>query len=83
MIEQDSRWLSFEGIPNNFNDFSKKTVPEIYLKPEVHEDIKMSFRVIKRLMEFSFYEYEFFDVAADNAILVLEMAFKIRYQELT
>lgn len=83
MIEQDSRWLSFEGIPNNFNDFSKRTVPEIYLKPEVHEDIKMSFRVIKRLMEFSFYEYEFFDVAADNAILVLEMAFKIRYQELT
>lgn len=83
MIEQDSRWLSFEGMPNNFDDFSKKTVPEIYLKPEVHEDIKMSFRVIKRLMEFSFYEYEFYDVAADNAIMVLEMAFKIRYTEIT
>ena len=81
-MERDEIWGCFV-IPVTFEGFCKETIPEINLKPEVNEDVHKSFRVVRKLLEHSYYEYEFFDMAALKSILSFEMALKLRYQELT
>lgn len=58
-IERDSRW------PNeSFEDFCQNRIPQIYLKPNVHDEIKEGFRIIRKLLEHSYFEYQFYDEAA-------------------
>lgn len=66
----------------SYNQFAEKYLQEIYLKPEVHEDVRENFRVIEKLLQFGYYEHKFFDVAYSKASLGLEMAFKQRFLEL-
>jgi hypothetical protein len=81
-FQQDDTWTVFNGVTDNLENFRNKFVPDIYLKPSVHKDIKESFRVIKKLIEFSFYEYKFYDVATLKSMITMEMALKLRYEEL-
>ncbi len=81
-MKYDERWEAFD-VPFEFESFCKRIMPEIYLKPVVHMDVHKAFRVIQKLMQFSFYEYEFYDVAASKALFTVEMAMRIRYCEIT
>jgi len=65
----------------DYETYKSKFLHPIFLKPEVHENVRESFRVIDRLLQFGFYEHRFFDVAYSKAVLTLEMAFKQRYLE--
>jgi hypothetical protein len=78
--QMDTYWDAFDVM--SYEDFQNKFLHPIYLKDEVHEDVKESFRVIGKLLEFGYFEHRFFDVAYSKAILTLEMAFKQRYKEL-
>jgi len=72
----------FKGA-ETFESYCENVVPEFEFRDNVHEDIIKGFRVIKELLYYAYYEYEFFDVAEHRMMMFLEMALKIRYKELT
>jgi len=49
----------------------------------VNKDVVENFRIIKKLIEHSYFEYKFYDVAALKSMVTLEMALKLRYEELS
>ena len=81
-LTPDGRMQCFMGH-ESYDSFLKNSVPEFWFKPMVPQDIIASFRVIRKLTELSYFEYEFCDVAALKASLLFEMALKLRYCELT
>lgn len=80
--KMDETWTVFDGVAEDFDAFIKKFVPEIYIRPGVHKDIVENFRLIRKLLEHSYFEYKFYDVGALKSMLTMEMALKIRYEEL-
>ncbi|MBS1778062.1 MAG: hypothetical protein JST70_01980 [Bacteroidetes bacterium] len=78
----DETWNAY-GVPNNFGEFCKKIAPPILLKSSVNENVRNSLSIVNSLLEFSFFNYQFYDVAALKAIFTFEMAAKIRYREIT
>lgn len=78
MLEKDPRWTT-----DNFEQHCKNNVPEIYLKESVNKDVRDSFRIVKKLAELSFFEWEIYDVAAQKAMVTFELALKKRYFEIT
>lgn len=80
-INPDERWaaLGYE----NFQFFKEKAIPKIYLKNEVPIDVKKKFKIIEKLLQHSYYEYEFYGIAATQALLAFEMALKQQYHFLT
>ena len=78
----DGIMQSFVGN-ETWKSFLENSVPKIWFKPNVSPDIVNSFKVVQKLMEFGYCEYEFCDIAAVKSSLNLEMALKIRYFELT
>jgi len=81
-IQPDERWDIIYGIKSH-EEFMDKFNLKFHLKPEAAPDIHGIFRVVQKLLEHSYFEYEFGDVAALKAKLWLETALKIRYQELS
>jgi hypothetical protein len=79
-MKMDETWSVFQ-FAHDREGFEKQFIPEIYLKPNVHPDVVENFRVIKRLIEHSFFEYKFYDVATLKSLLTLEMALRIRYKQ--
>lgn len=49
------------------------------LKPKVHNEIKEGFRIIRKLPEHSYFEYQFYDETVAKSLVILEMALRIRY----
>jgi hypothetical protein len=78
----DARMQVFVGC-ETYESFLNVMLPDIWLNVNVSEDVKKNFRVIRKLLEHSYYEYEFCDMAATKALMTTEMALKIRYRELT
>ncbi|MCG2615254.1 hypothetical protein LZZ85_13215 [Terrimonas sp. NA20] len=60
----------------------KKVSERIYLKPVVDDDVKGVFKLVQRLVDLAYYEYEFFDLACMKALFALELALKKRYRQL-
>lgn len=79
----DETWTVFDGITDNMEKFIQQFMPDLYLKPGVHKDVVENFRVIRKLIECSYFEYKIYDVAVLKTALTMEMAMKLRYQELT
>lgn len=77
----DPMWEVF-GFNSDADVFYKKMVPELFLKKAVDKDIKENIRVVRKLIQLSYCEYKFYDIAAEKVIFTLEMAMKIRYREL-
>ncbi|MES2331356.1 MAG: hypothetical protein V4539_17260 [Bacteroidota bacterium] len=71
---QDSRILDYETFYNTIDT-------DLYLKPEVNEDVQGHWKVIKSLIELSYYQYEFIDLAVHKAFVSFEMAMKFRHKE--
>ncbi len=78
----DETWTVFTSFSANRDAFGKEFVPEIFLKPQVHKDIVENFRIIEKLLEHSYFEYQFYDVAFLKSLLTFEMALKLRYKEI-
>jgi hypothetical protein len=66
---------------NEFLDYQKKST-SLYLKKEVPELIRQHVSVVQRLLELSYFEYEFIDVAFTHAVFGLEKALKLRHEEI-
>ncbi len=81
-FKKDFRWDIFES-GKDFQTFKNWIMPNMFFKKAVPEDIINCFRVIKKLLLHSYYEYEFCDVATSKALLTLELALQTRYLELT
>lgn len=75
MKQRDSRWKK-NTSPESFIDLAKTIVS---INPEVPDDIKKSFKVVERLIEFSYYEYEFLDSALERSFIIFEMALRLKY----
>jgi hypothetical protein len=80
-MKRDIRW-SIYGNTESFEFFCKEAIPEFHLKAEVHEEVKEGFRIVRKLLEHSYFEYQFYDEAASKALVILEMALRIRYKEI-
>ncbi len=78
---KDSRWSVF-AVPDKFDEFLE-TREEIIIHKNAHKDIVSKFRLIQQLIDFSFYEYEFYDLAMKESLITLEAGLKIRYREIT
>lgn len=78
-LKKDSRWNAFDIV--DFKSFKERMLPKIRFKNDVNETIKKSFIIIEKLLYHSYYEYEFYDIAAQKSLLYFEMALKIRFKE--
>jgi len=74
-------WEVFTGA-ETFQSFQKNILKPIYLKPVVNEEIKKHAASIEKLLLYSYYEYEFIDIAILQAVFTLEKAMSLRLKEL-
>lgn len=81
-LQMDDTWTVFDGVTDNMAKFIKQFMPDMFLKPEVHKDVVENFRVVRKLVECSFFEYKIYDVGVLKTALTMEMAMKLRYNEL-
>ncbi|MFA7710855.1 MAG: hypothetical protein WCY30_07105 [Candidatus Neomarinimicrobiota bacterium] len=64
------------------DDF-KTNLPIVKFKKTVPDDVVKFFAIVQKLLIFSYYEYEFIDVAANRALMGFELAIRQRYFEIT
>jgi hypothetical protein len=74
-LKMDSRWDVYV-FDHSFETFKNKMLPQLFLKEQLANDVKKAFRVVGKLLEQSYYEYEFYDVAAREALFTFEMALR-------
>ncbi|MCK4524587.1 hypothetical protein KAU15_06640 [candidate division WOR-3 bacterium] len=75
----DPRWGSDQkDIEEKFKSISKV----INFRKEVSEKVVDRFRMVKRLIEFSAYEYELLDPSFERCLSTIELALRIRYKEI-
>lgn len=67
---------------DTYENFRKTALLKAKLSPLVPNEISESFNVVYRLLEFSYYEYEFNDLAVLKSILIAEMAIRMKYKEI-
>ncbi len=82
LLTMDETWTVFDKVSTDRGEFINKFVPEIYLRPEVHSDTRENFRLIRKLLEHSYFEYKFYDLGALKTMITMEMALKLRYQKI-
>lgn len=58
-------------------------IPELFLKPEVPDIVKEHIRITQRVLQHSYFVYEFIDVAFMQVIIGLEKALRIKYKDTT
>jgi hypothetical protein len=76
--KRDSRW----GLWNPSVEDFDKIIGEIVFHPKVSEEVIRRFELIKKLICYSYEEYDFLDAAYERAFLTFEMAIAQRYYEL-
>jgi hypothetical protein len=80
-IEKDHIWEVFTGA-ETFEAFQKNLLTEVYLNPQVPDDVRDLILIAQKLLKHSYFEYEFIDVALTHAIFAFEKALKIRWTEI-
>ena len=80
-LDKHPIWDVFEGC-NTYEDFKNNIVKDIYIKPNVNEDIRNKTLIIQKLLQHSYFEYEFIDIAYNQAVSLLEKTMKIKYFEI-
>jgi hypothetical protein len=75
---RDSRWdaWSIDSITS-----FQACAASIRFDERISHDVKQRYEVIKKLLVYSYYEYDFLDVALHESVLTFEMALAQRYQE--
>jgi len=82
VIKSDPTWDVFPAA-QTFDSFKNNLLKPIFLKAENSEDVKESILLAGKILEQSYFEYKFIDVALTYIIFTFEKALKIRYKEIT
>jgi hypothetical protein len=64
-----------------FTDFCEHIIPCFQFNENVPDSIKRRFIIIRKLLEYSYFEYEFTDVALEKCYQTFELALSLKYQE--
>lgn len=80
-LEKDSRWNAFREY--TWESFQETYLPKLNLISSVHPEVHKQYRAIKKLIAHSYFEYEFFDIAAAQMTMLVEMGMVWRYEQLT
>ncbi|HMJ71518.1 MAG TPA: hypothetical protein VK508_21630 [Cyclobacteriaceae bacterium] len=79
--ERDPKWSAFND--HSWESFQETYLPNVDLIPTVHEEVKKQYRAIRKLIAYSYFEYEFFDIAASQMAMLMEMAMVWKYEQVT
>ena len=63
-------------------EFEQRFVVPLVFHQNVNKEIIGRFELVKKLIEYSYYDYQLLDAAYERCILSLELALNIRYSEL-
>ena len=80
LLEKDRRWDSWNI---NSIQYFERLASRIKFAPPVSDDITQRFEVVKKLITYSFFVYDFLDVAFERALFTFELALRKRYFEIT
>lgn len=81
-MERDDFWSIFQGSETHEN-FCKEFLPDFHLTKQVPESVRKEWLTTQSLLEHSYFNADFADVAVFYAVTVFERALRIRYRELT
>ncbi|MDQ3047725.1 MAG: hypothetical protein M3R27_09275 [Bacteroidota bacterium] len=79
--QQHTIWQTIEGA-QGFENFKNNFLPPFEFRSEVSPLVKKQFVLVKKLLDYSYYEYEFLEVALTQAVTAMEKNFRIRYREI-
>jgi hypothetical protein len=80
-LEKDGTWGAFDI--HTWESFQEKIVPSMELIPQVNEQVRKRFEIIRKLIAHSFFEYQFCDIAAAHMHMLMEMAMAWKFEEVT
>ena len=80
-LEKDPKWSAFNDY--TWESFQETYLPKVALISTVHPEVHKQFRAIRKLIAHSYFEYEFFDIAAGQMTMLVEMAMVWKYEQLT
>lgn len=80
-LERDPKWSAFNE--HTWQSFQENYLPKFDLISSVNEEVRKQYRAIRKLMAYSFFEYEFFDIAAAQMSMLMEMAMVWKYEDVT
>jgi hypothetical protein len=80
-ITPDDRWDVINEIKSH-HEFIETMVPLIRLNEKAPQDVKDIFEEVNYLHVFGYYKFQFFDVAYQRALNAMELAFKLKYEEI-
>ena len=81
LLLKDERWSIFHNTQTD-SDFQKNIVPEFSLKSGVPQDVQDNFKIIVKLLQFSYFEYEFITIALKQSVFTFELALHKKYKEI-
>jgi hypothetical protein len=67
---------------SNDYDLFLTRLPNLFLTEQVPEIIQNEIKIVLKLLQHSYFEYEFIDIALTHAIFTMEKALKLRYYDL-
>jgi len=79
-LEKDRRWDRWSITSTQYFE---RLGSKIKFSPPVSDDITQRFEVVKKLLFYSFFVYDFLDVALERSLLTFELALRKRYFEIT
>jgi hypothetical protein len=82
MIERDEFWTFFKGSETH-EQFCNEFLPDFHLTQYVPESVRKEWLTTQSLLEQSYFNADFVDVAVLYAVSVFERALRIRYREIT
>jgi len=78
-IAKNDIWNSFHI---NSIEYFENLVSEISFQKDVSDDVVKRFDVVKKLILYSYFEYDFLDVAFERSLSTFELALRKRYFEI-
>lgn len=80
MLKKDVRWDLVES-GKDYDTFLK-SLPEFYLAKGVPDNIRKELEIARKILEHSYFVYEFIDVGFLQIIVCLEKVLKLKYSQL-
>jgi hypothetical protein len=72
----DETWTVFDNVSTDRGSSLRNSYRRFICRPEVHSDTRENFRLIRKLLEYSYFEYKFYDLGALKTMITMEMALK-------
>jgi len=82
LVHPDKNWTIYDDFIPDHADLVQKHLPYLLLRKEIPVPVVESFAVVNKLIEYSYFESRFYDIATLKTVLTFEMALKLRFREL-